>query len=59
MAKARKPAIDLGNIHRGRERWSFSEQHQFDVEMAMRAGKKAPKGRPRTWQQATKYDKKK
>lgn len=58
MAKKRKkPAIDLGDAHRQWERRSFSEQHQYDIEQRMKRGNKSPKGRPRSWRDAQKYDK--
>jgi len=57
MAKGRKPAIDLGNAHRQMERWSFSDQHQYDIEKRMKTGDKSPKGKPRSWREAEMYDK--
>ena len=56
MAKARKPAIDLGNAHRQMERWSFSDQHQYDIEKRMKTGDKSPKGKPRSWREAAKFE---
>lgn len=50
---------DPGGTHRQRERWSFSEQHQYDIEKHMAAGRNAPKGAKRTWQEAQRYDQKK
>lgn len=53
---AKKPAIDFGGVHRARERWSFETQHQYDIEKHMKAGKNAPKGKPRSVQEAKKFD---